>query len=282
MQDEAMTTVSQEAKQSGERAARSPWARGLARSGLAARGVMYALIGVLALKVALLGRGKAPDREAALRTVADEPFGGVLLSAIAVGIAGYALWQLARAVLGGNLEGGEEDDGFFKRIGYLARAVFYGAIFVSTVLIIAGSGGGSGGREEDKATAYVLDLPAGQLLVGAVGLAFIGAGLWNVYRGLSGKFREKLKLVELNEAEDKAYTAIGAVGFVARGVVFGLVGAFLIRAAYQYDPEEAVGLDGALSEIVHSPYGPYLLGLTAAGLFAFGLYSFVEARYREV
>jgi hypothetical protein len=282
MQDEAMTTVSQEAKQSGERAARSPWARGLARSGLAARGVMYALIGVLALKVALLGRGKAPDREAALRTVADEPFGGVLLSAIAVGIAGYALWQLARAVLGGNLEGGEEDDGFFKRIGYLARAAFYGAVFVSTVLIIAGSGEGSGGREEDKATAYVLDLPAGQLLVGAVGLAFIGAGLWNVYRGLSGKFREKLKLVELNEAEDKAYTAIGAVGFVARGVVFGLVGAFLIRAAYQYDPEEAVGLDGALSEIVHSPYGPYLLGLTAAGLFAFGLYSFVEARYREV
>jgi hypothetical protein len=241
---------------------------------------MYALVGVLALKVALLGRGKAPDRESALKVVADEQFGRALLGAIAVGLAGYALWQLARAVLGGNLEGGE-DESVFKRIGYAARGVFYGALFVSTLLIVFGADEG-GKREEDKATAYVLDLPAGPLIVGAVGLAFIAGGLFNLYRGVTGKFREKLKLRKLTDAEDSTYTAIGVAGFVARGVVFGLIGIFLVRAAWQYDPKEAVGIDGALAEIAHASYGPILLGLTAAGLFAFGLYSFVEARYREV
>lgn len=242
---------------------------------------MYALVGLLALKVAWLGRGRAPDRESALKAVADEQFGRVLLSAIAIGLLSYALWQLARAVLGGNLEGGE-DESIFKRIGYAARGVFYGVLFVSATMIVFGADEGGGKGEEDRATAYVLDLPAGQLLVAAVGLAFLAAGGFNFYRGLTRNFREKLKLRELSEAEDRAYTVIGVAGFVARGVVFSLIGVFLVRAAYQYDAKEAVGLDGALSEIVHTPYGPLLLGLVAAGLFAFGLYSFVEARYREV
>jgi hypothetical protein len=128
----------------------------------------------------------------------------------------------------------------------------------------------------------VLDLPGGPFIVGGIGLGFVGAGLFNFYRGVTRKFREKLKLRKMSDAEDKAYCAIGVVVFVARGIVFGLIGVFLIRAAYQYDPEEAVGIDGALAELAQASYGPLLLGLTAAGLFAFGLYSFVEARYREV
>jgi Domain of Unknown Function (DUF1206) len=242
---------------------------------------MYALVGVLALKVALLRRGQTPDRESALHVIADERFGRFLLGAIAVGLAGYALWQLARAVLGGNLEGGE-DEGIFKRIGYAARGVFYGALFVSTTMIVLGADEGGSKGEEDRATAYVLDLPAGPLIVGAIGAGFLAAGVFNLYRGATGKFREKLKLIKLSEAQDKAFTVIGVIGFIARGIVFGLIGVFLVRAAYQYDPEETVGIDGALAEIAHADYGPLLLGLTAAGLFAFGLYSFVEARYREV
>jgi Domain of Unknown Function (DUF1206) len=242
---------------------------------------MYALVGLLALRVALLGRGQTPDRESALKTIVDEPFGRFLLGAIAVGLAGYALWQLVRALLGGNLEGGE-DEGIFKRIGYAARGLFYSALFVSTTLIVFGADEGGNRREEDRATAYVLDLPAGPLIVAGVGLAFLAAGVFNLYRGVTRKFREKLKLRKLSDAEDKAYTVVGVVGFVARGIVFSLIGVFLVRAAYQYDPKEAVGIDGALAEVAHASYGPLLLGLVAAGLFAFGLYSFVEARYREV
>ena len=247
-----------------------------------ARGVLYALVGVLALRVALLGRGQTPDRDTALRAIADEPFGRFLLGAIAFGLAGYALWQLARALLGGNLEGGGEDDSIFKRIGYAARGVFYGALFVSTTMIVMGADEGGDKQKEDKATAYVLDLPGGPFIVAGIGLGFVAAGLFNFYRGVTRKFREKLKLRKMSDAEDKAYTVIGVVGFVARGVVFSLIGIFLLRAAYQYDPKEAVGIDGALAELAQAAYGPFLLGFTAAGLFAFGLYSFVEARYREV
>jgi hypothetical protein len=270
-----------EARGNGERAARSPWARGFARWGLVSRGAMYALVGLLAIKVALLGHGHTPDRSSALKAVADQQFGRTLLSAIAVGLAGYALWQLARALLGGNLER-DEDENIFKRMSYAGRGVFYGALFVSTLLIVFGADEGGDRNKEDKATAYVLDLPAGPYVVAGVGLAFVGAGLFNFYRGITRTFRKKLKLRKMADAEDKAYTAIGVAGFVARGIVFSLIGAFLLRAAYQYDPKEAVGIDGALGELAQASYGPLLLGVTAAGLFAFGLYSFVEARYREV
>jgi hypothetical protein len=237
---------------------------------------------LLALRVALLGRGATPDHESALKSIADERFGRVLLSAIAAGLAGYALWQLTRALVGGNLESGEEEDTALERAGHLALGVFYGALVVSAVLIVVGADGGGSPREEDRATAYVLDLPAGPLLVGGVGLVFVAAGLMSLYRGASREFREGLKLRELSDTEDRVYTVFGVAGFVARGVVYGLIGVFLVRAAYRYDPEEAVGVDGALSEIAQASYGPFLLGLTAAGLFAFGLYSFVEARYRQV
>ena len=166
-------------------------------------------------------------------------------------MAGYALWQLARAVLGGNLEGGE-DESAWKRIGYAARGVFYGALFVSTTMIVVGADEGGDKNEEDQATAYVLDLPGGPFLVAGIGLGFLAAAAFNLYRGVTRKFREKLKLREMSEAEDRAYTVIGVVGFVARAVVFGLIGVFLVRAAYQYDPQEAVGLDGALSELAHA------------------------------
>jgi hypothetical protein len=240
------------------------------------------LVGFLALQVALLGHGHTPDRSTALKTVVDEQFGRVLLGAIAFGLAGYAVWQLARALLGGDLERGGEDENMFKRIGYAGHGIFYGALFVSTLLIVLGADEGGDRNKEDKATAYVLDLPYGKYLVGALGVAFLAAGLVNVYRGVTRKFRDKLKLRKMSDFEDKAYSVIGVVGFVARGVVFGLVGTFLVRAAYDYDPNEAVGIDGALAELAQASYGPLLLGLTAAGLFAFGLYSFVEARYREV
>lgn len=184
-------------------------------------------------------------------------------------------------MLGGGLEDTEEDEGVLKRISYIARGLIFGAIFVSTVLLLLGSSG-TDKNKEDQATAFLLDLPYGPLLVGGIGVGFLGGGAWNFYRGISGKFREKLKLRKMSEAEDRAFTVIGTVGICARGVVFTLVGVFLIRAAYQYDPQEAVGLDGTLSTLAQAPYGTFLLGVVAAGLFAFGLYSLAEARYREV
>lgn len=128
----------------------------------------------------------------------------------------------------------------------------------------------------------MLELPLGRWIVAAVGLAILGAGAFNVWRAVSRKFLEKLKLRKMSNAEERVFTWLGVVGHLARGVVFGLIGFFLVRAAWQYDPKEAVGVDGALAEVLQQDYGDTLLGIVSAGLIAFGLYCYVEARYREV
>jgi len=273
-------TTATEVKQTGERAARSPWARGVARWGLASRGILYGLVGALAIRVAAVGHGQAPDRDTALRTVAEQPFGRGVLALIALGFLGYAVWRLAQALLGGGLEE-DEDEGVFKRLSYAGRGLVFFGIFVSTVLLLLGVGGGDKNKE-DQATRLLLDLPEGRYIVAGIGVAFLGAAGWNLYRGVSRKFREKLKLHKMSEAEDKGFSVVGTVGITARGVVFGLIGVFLLKAAYDYDAKETVGLDGALSKVAQAPYGPFLLGVVAAGLFTFGLYSLAEARYREV
>jgi hypothetical protein len=147
-------------------------------------------------------------------------------------------------------------------------------------LVSAYESGGS--RQEDRFTARVLDFPLGRWLIAAIGLAIVGAGVFNLWRGLTARFRKRLKLRKMGELEDRVFTTVGVVGHLARGLVFGLIGFFLVRAAYQYDAKEAIGLDGALSKVLQQDYGDTLLGFVATGLLAYGLYSFVEARYREV
>jgi hypothetical protein len=150
------------------------------------------------------------------------------------------------------------------------------------VSALAGSDESGGARQEDRFTARVLDWPAGRWLMAAVGLGILGAGVFNVWRGLSTSFRKHLKLRKMSETEERVFTAFGVVGHLARGVVFGLVGFFLVRAAWHYAPREAIGLDGALAKVLRQDYGDTLLGLVASGLLAYGFYCFVEARYREV
>jgi hypothetical protein len=118
--------------------------------------------------------------------------------------------------------------------------------------------------------------------VAAVGLGIFGAGVFNLWRGMTGRFKRRLKLRKMGELEERAFTVIGVVGHLARALVFGLIGVFLVRAAWHYDAKETIGLDGALGKVLRQDYGDTLLGLVAGGLLAYGLYCFVEARYREV
>jgi Domain of Unknown Function (DUF1206) len=259
----------------------SSWIERGARFGLATKGFSYILVAVIALRVAAEGGGKTEDREGALKTLADEPFGSALLAMVALGFASYALWQLARAIFDRDNEG-DDPVGIGKRLGQAGKAVLYGALAFITLSFLFGSGSGGGGQEEDKATAVVLDWPAGRWIVGGVGLAIVGAGVFNAYRALSGSFRDDLRTEQMSGAERPWYTAFGVVGHLARAVVFGLIGIFVVRAAYQYDPDEAIGLDGALHKLAGEAYGPYLLGAVALGLGAYGLFCLVEARYRDV
>lgn len=269
-----------EAKQHAEKAADRPEARGLARWGLVSKGALYLLVGVIAADVAIGGGKRVQDRQGALAATADTWLGKALVVALAIGLLGYAVWRFAEAVLGRPLEGVEKE-GWPKRLGYLARAVWYLGLFAVAVSVLAGSDESSGG--EDRFTGWVLELPFGRWLVAGLGLAILGAGAYNVWRGVTAKFRDRLKTRKMSDAEDTAFTFLGVVGHIARGVVvFGLIGFFLVRAAWQYDPEEAIGLDGALAKVLRADYGGMLLAVVAAGLIAYSLYCFAEARYREV
>src|SRR4051812_10602843 len=162
------------ARQHGERLARDEKLEWLARAGLFARGAVFAVIGVLAIKLALGDGGKTTDQQGALATVARQPFGKVLLVALALGLAGYALWRLVRAALGHGVETGDDDAK--ERISGVISGVTYGALCITAIKILAGSGG-SGGSGPDKATAGVLGWPAGPWLVGLAGLVLFGVGV---------------------------------------------------------------------------------------------------------
>ena len=255
--------------------------RGLARWGLVSKGALYVLVGVIAVNVSVGGGERVRDRGGALSALADTTPGTVSVALLAIGLLGYAAWRFVEAFLGRPLEGGEKES-WWKRLGYAARGFWYLGLFGIAASVLAGADESGGSRQEDRLTARVMEYPLGRWLVAAVGLGILGAGVFNVWRGLGGRFRKNLKLRRMSETEDRVFTLVGAVGHLARGIVFGLIGFFLVRAAWQYDPNEAVGLDGALAKLLRQDYGDTLLGLVASGLIAYGLYCFVEARYREV
>lgn len=270
------------ARSASRRAAHGEWVERLARYGLVAKGVSYGLVGVLAIAVAAIGAGAATSREGALELVADEAWGKALLVVLGLGFAAYALWRLVQAVFDRDHEG-RDVKGIAKRLGYLGRAAIYGLLTFSAFALLDGSnGGGSQTQEARRTTAEVLGWPGGRLLVGAAGLVLVGAGLFNAYRAFTQNFEEKWATGEMSDADRRWASRVSSVGLLARFVAFGLVGSFLVKAAYEYDPQEAIGLDGALRTVAQAAYGPVLLGLVAGGLLCYALFCFVEARYRRV
>ncbi|MDP8956861.1 MAG: DUF1206 domain-containing protein [Actinomycetota bacterium] len=254
------------------------WVEPLARAGFAAKGGVYALVAVIAVKVAAGAGGKPEDQRGALGTLADEPFGMVLLVLLGLGLAAYAAWRLAQVFLGARGKHGFEDLG--ERAASVGRAGIYAALAFFAWSIVAGDR--ASGSAEQQQTATVLGWPGGVVLVTAVGVVVIGVAAYQAYRAATQDFLDDLDLAGVGGGERRAATLVGTIGHAARAVVFGLIGVFLVKAAVGYDPEDAVGLDGALRELASQPYGRYLLGLVAAGLFLFALYCLVEARYRRL
>jgi hypothetical protein len=266
-----------EARRQGENAADARWLGWLARFGLVARGVVYLIVGMLALKLALGDGGKATNQQGALKTIADQSFGKLLLILMAIGLAGYALWRLIRAAVG---HGAEQRDSGGDRVAALASGIAYAILCVTAVKILTGRSTGSGTPKE--ATGGVLDWSGGTVLVAIAGAILIGVAVYQAYKGVKKKFLEDAKTGEMSPGVKKGYTALGVFGHVARAVVFALIGYGLIKAAIDYDPHKAVGLDGALRKLADASYGPALLALVAAGLVGFAAYSIADARYRKV
>jgi hypothetical protein len=236
----------------------------------------------LAALGAFQGVGGPTDSRGALTQVVGQPYGRVMLCVIAAGLAGYALWRVTQA-LRDTEDKGTSWKGLAVRTGYACIGVVYAGLSFSAVRLILGHSAGAGSDETTKGwTAFALMFPLGQLLVGLAGLGVIGFGLWQCYKAFTAKFRRKWKRHEMSERARSLATRAGQVGLVARGVVFGIIGLFLIQAAWLARAEAARGISGALLALEQQPHGPYVLGAVALGLVAYGLYMFVEALYRRM
>jgi uncharacterized protein DUF1206 len=260
------------------RASNSPVARALARAGLTARGILYILIGWIAILVALGQSSHEADQQGALQLLAGQPYGLVSLWLLGIGFAGYALWRLSEAAFGVTGDG----NGAGPRLKSLVRAVIYAFFAYLTFKIISGAGGGSQASRQQDMTAKVMHHPGGQWLVGIAGLAIVIAGLVLVFEGIRRKFLKYLQLSQMSPRTRRLVERLGMIGTAARGAVFALAGVLVIEAAVTYKPAKAGGIDKALLTLRNQPYGEVLLFLAALGLIVFGIYGLCEARWRKV
>lgn len=256
-----------------------PWIEPLGRLGYAAKGVVYAVVGVLAAQAALGAGGTTTDTRGALGRIVQAPFGQVLLGIVAVGLAGFALWSFVQFALDTENKG-RDAKGWARRSVYALIGIVYVGLALSAVRILRGVG--ADGNMQQSWTARLMTVPFGRVLVGLIGVGVIVAGLFQLYRAFSAKFRDELKLHQMSATEQQWAIRSGRFGFAARGVVFALIGSFLIGAARRANAGEARGLGGALQTLAEQPYGPWLLGAVAFGLIAYALYCLIEARYRRM
>jgi len=267
-----------------EHVAANPWFERFARFGYAAKGIVYFVVGLLAAQAAFTSGGRTTDTSGALQEIITQPFGKVLLSIITVGLVGYACWRFVQTIL--DPEHRHEDEGakaIGRRLGYAFSAFAYGGLALTALSLIFGwgSGGDGGDSSTQDWTRRILAQPFGQWLVGLAGVVTVGVGAYYLYQAFKAKFMRKLKQHEMSATERKWAKRAGQFGTTARGIVFIIIGIFLIVAAWQSDAEEARGLGGALATLAQQPYGSWLLGLVALGLIAYSIYSLVEARYRQ-
>ncbi len=260
------------------RASDSPAARALARAGLTARGVLYILIGWIAILVAFGHRSHEADQQGALQLLARQPYGLVSLWLLGIGFVGYALWRLSEAAFGVPGEG----NGAGPRLKSLARALIYAFFAYLTFKIISGSGGGSQATRQEDLTASVMHHSGGRWLIGIVGLVIVIAGAVLVFEGIRRKFLKHLQLSGLSLRTRRLVERLGMIGTVVRGAVFALAGVLVIDAAVTYKPSKAGGIDKALLTLRGQPFGEVLLVLAALGLIIFGIYGLCEARWRRV
>lgn len=264
------------------RAAQGSLTEGAARAGLAARGVIYLLVGALALQIAFGDTNEQADRAGALAELSHKPFGAVLLWALGTGLAGMALWRLSEALFGSV---GPDGRSARKRLLASARFTFY--VFVAySVLSFAATrnhnGGGSSDQQSQDATARALEIPAGQWLVGVAGTAIVIVGGWVGVRAVLRKYHDKLRLGHMSHRTRQLLDITGVAGGATRGLVFAAAGVFAVRAAIDYKPDQAKGLDDTLRTFAETPLGPWLLACIATGLMLFGVFSFAMARWRRI
>ncbi len=261
-----------------KRAAGNPLLQLLERLGYAVRGALYAVMGLLALAIAVsVGPGQTTDLSGSLVFLIGNPFGKLVLIVAAVGLAAYSLWGFIRAIYD-PLHRGRGASGYAARLGFVTSAVSYAAIVILALQLLAGSGAPSGDSTQ-KTIASVLTHPAGGALTILIGLIAIVIGLGQFLEAYRATFKEDLKSAEMSQSERTWAIRFGRFGMFARGVTFLVIGWFVVQAGIHHDPAQAQGFGGAFQFLLGQPFGRVLLGVVALGFVALGLHSFACARW---
>lgn len=261
------------AEEVGRQADQSDWIDRAVRFGLVVYGLVYVLIAWVAAQLAL-GDYHGAVTKGAFHTMAEQPFGSVLLVVVAVGMLLLVLWRLLDAAVGHREKEGLER--WRPRAYDLLKACVYAGVGLKAVKTGLGDTAGNSSR---MATSKLMELPLGVWIVGAVGVGVAGYGAGQIWRGLSEKHREHLATEARIGNEGSTYLLLGKVGYVAKGIAFLMVGALFVYAAVDERPKRSRGLDGALARLLEQPYGSWLLLAMAAGLACYGLFQLVRARY---
>lgn len=272
-----MNDVADRAQQLGDRADRSEWPERMARAGLIAFGVVHLVLGWLAVQLAFGDREEDTSTTGAVQQVAEQPFGGVLVWAIGVGMFLLVIWQAVEAVVGHRDEDGA---GLVrKRVTSAGKAVLYAVIGTSAIKVALGKSSSGSEKETDSLTAKVMDLPAGQVLVGLVALGILVVAGFLVHRGVTDGFLKKLDGGGRSGHDGTAYLWMGRVGYVAKGVSVGVVGGLFAYAAITHDSQKSGGLDQALTKVLEQPFGPVLLVAMGIGFACYGVFCFAWSRH---
>ncbi len=269
-------SLKQEGKQVARNMTASPVMETLMRLGYIVRGLVYGMIGLLAFQVATGSGGSLTDPQGAIATLGKTPLGVAVLYAILAGLVGYALWGFIRA-LADPLHKGNDAKGIVMRIGYAVSGVSYLLLALATYGLITGSSSaahnGAQTAQTQQTAASVLSKPWGPVAVGIAGIVVIVVGAIQVFQGINSTFDKQFDPYSLTPHQRKWIDRLGRFGTAARGVVFAMIGLFLFTAAYTHNANQAQGIDGVLNALLHQPSGPWLLGVVALGLIAFGIYS---------
>lgn len=254
----------------------------LARFGYAAKGFVYGAIAILALLVAFSIGGKTTDTTGALQTISQQSFGKLLLILIAIGLVGYVLWLLIQAIKDPEHKG-TDAKGIFSRLGYAITALAYMGVASNAALLAFGSSNSEGGNSSQQDwTATLMQQPLGRWVVGLGGALVMGIGCYRIYEAYKTKFRQELNLSQLDSQQKNWLINISRFGIAARGVVFIMIGFFVLQAAHQYNPQKVQGLDGVLYTLTQQPFGKALLALMAFGLLSYAIYLLLQARFRRI
>jgi hypothetical protein len=275
--------MEKEAKRLARSAKANPWIEQWMRVGYMVRGLLYGVVGFLAIQLVLTGRGNITDRTGALATIAVQPFGKLLLIVMAIGVTGYALWSLLRAILNPFTDD-HSLAGTLTRVGYLITGISYGALVIPITRLILGAGqpAGSDTQQAQQVATGLFTHPWGPWLVGLVGIVIFGVGLVKMYQGWTEKFEHQFKGYRMTAEQKRWAMRMGKLGTLAQGVVLATVGSLSVLAAVTLDPHKVGGMDQALAFLIQQAYGPWLLGLVAAGLIAYAAYSLMGAMWFKI